>query len=232
MALIGKVGPVPTGFWQSEVMPQWGSDHAESDHRFPVAVADPIPTYRRGLAVTLAEAGFAPHVPDDLPSWVSAGEPSAVLLTLRAAGDWDRLKRLNALRRNMVVVALLTDAAPASYAEALSGGAKGVVAWDESPETIVEVLSAAVEGRALLPLDVARALASKTTAVRRPSAISSNEIDWLRILAGGATIRELAESIGYTERALHRLLRDLYRRMGVDNRTEAILKASRCGLLE
>jgi two-component system, NarL family, response regulator DesR len=213
-------------------MPQWGCDHEDSEARLPVAVADPTPTYRRGLTVTLAEAGFAPHVPDDLPSWVSAGELSAVLLTLRGAGDWDSLKRLGALKQNIVLVALLTDAAPAAYAEALSGGAKGVVAWDESPETIVQVLSAAVEGRALLPLEVAKVLASKTTAVRRPQQISSNEIEWLRILAGGATIRELAEHIGYTERALHRLLRDLYRRMGVGNRTEAILKASRCGLLE
>ncbi|MEA2589098.1 MAG: hypothetical protein QOH66_2025, partial [Actinomycetota bacterium] len=42
----------------------------------------------------------------------------------------------------------------------------------------------------------------------------------------------LAEKVGYSERALYRLLHALYGRLGVSNRTEAILQASRRGLLD
>jgi DNA-binding CsgD family transcriptional regulator len=41
----------------------------------------------------------------------------------------------------------------------------------------------------------------------------------------------VAERMGYSERAMYRLLRGLYERMGVKTRTEAVLKASRSGWL-
>jgi hypothetical protein len=36
-------------------------------------------------------------------------------------------------------------------------------------------------------------------------------------------------AVGYSEREMFRLLRQLYDRMGVRNRTEALLKAAQCG---
>jgi DNA-binding CsgD family transcriptional regulator len=51
-------------------------------------------------------------------------------------------------------------------------------------------------------------------------------------MAKGATIQQVAATVGYSERALYRLLHGLYGRMRVSNRTEAILQASRWGLLE
>ncbi|MEA2534306.1 MAG: hypothetical protein QOJ93_2117, partial [Actinomycetota bacterium] len=43
---------------------------------------------------------------------------------------------------------------------------------------------------------------------------------------------ELAMSIGYSERALYRMLRTLYAKLGVSSRNEAILQASRRRLLD
>jgi DNA-binding CsgD family transcriptional regulator len=57
-------------------------------------------------------------------------------------------------------------------------------------------------------------------------------VDWLRLLAQGVNVQELARKVGYSERALYRLLHGLYGRMRVSNRTEAILQATRWGLLE
>lgn len=42
----------------------------------------------------------------------------------------------------------------------------------------------------------------------------------------------MAERTGYSERALYRLLHGLYGRMRVSNRTEAIVLATRYGLLD
>ncbi len=54
-------------------------------------------------------------------------------------------------------------------------------------------------------------------------------LEWLRTLSRGASIVELSNTIGYYERAMYRQLRDLYVTMGVSNRTEALMKASRHG---
>jgi DNA-binding CsgD family transcriptional regulator len=63
------------------------------------------------------------------------------------------------------------------------------------------------------------------------SLVGGEEQSWLRSMAGGMTVADLAESVGYSERAMFRLLRDLYRRIGVKNRTEALIWASRNSLL-
>jgi DNA-binding CsgD family transcriptional regulator len=44
-------------------------------------------------------------------------------------------------------------------------------------------------------------------------------------LATGMTVAQLAAKAGYSERAMFRLLRSLYVRMGAKNRTEALIRA-------
>lgn len=54
----------------------------------------------------------------------------------------------------------------------------------------------------------------------------------LQALAHGSTVHELAQEVGYSERELFRILADLYRRMGVSNRSEAIVQVAMWGFLE
>jgi DNA-binding NarL/FixJ family response regulator len=129
-------------------------------------------------------------------------------------------------------VALLVDPTPDRHAEALRAGAISAIAWDASPDGIVEVVAAAVRGFTLLPVPVARAIAAGEPPNAEPDWISPQEVEWIRMLAAGVTIQELAAKAGYSERAFYRVLHGLYRRMHVGSRTEAILQASRWGLLE
>ena len=196
----------------------------------PVAVADSAPAYRRGLSLALERAGFAPvEEPDDLVAWAGGGGCRALLLTVRSASDWEPARCLAASNPELVLVVLLVDPTSDRHAEALRTGARGVTAWDATPEAIVEVLAAAVRGYALLPSGIA--MARGQPPFFDPDWVTAEEIDWLRLLAGGATIHELADKVGYSERAFYRILHGLYGRMRVSSRTEAILQARRWGLL-
>jgi DNA-binding NarL/FixJ family response regulator len=146
---------------------------------------------------------------------------------VRAARDWKELRALRGLNPELVLVALLVDPTPEAYAEALRSGAVAAAAWEAVPEAIVKVLAAALEGDSLIPAGVAQALAAKLPAFEDPDWVTHEELGWLRILAQGGTVQDLAGQAGYSERALYRLLHALYSRMGVSNRTEAILQASR-----
>ena len=90
---------------------------------------------------------------------------------------------------------LLVDPTSDRHAEALRVGARGVTAWDATPEAIVEVLAAAVRGYALLPSGIASAMARGQPPFFDPDWVTAEEIDWLRLLAGGATIHELADKV-------------------------------------
>ena len=199
----------------------------------PVAVIDPAPSYRLGLATVLCKAGFGPlEEPDDLPAWLAAAGCKVILMTVRSASDWEPLRRTTAAGADSIVVALLVDPTPDRHAEALRAGATATIAWDSSPEGILEVVTAAVRGYTLLPAPVARAIAVGKPSGQDPDWVTPQETEWLRMLAAGATIQELAGKAGYSERAFYRVLHGLYGRMRVASRTEAILQASRWGLLE
>ena len=198
----------------------------------PLGVVDPAASYRSGLSAALANAGFAPTELADPRDWARTTGRRVLLWTVRSPKDWKGFKALRGLNPDLVLVALLVEPTPDAYAEALRSGAVAAVAWEAAPEAIVKVLAAALEGDTLIPAGVAQALAAKLPAIEDPDWITHEELTWLSILADGGTVHDLAEKVGYSERALYRLLHALYGRLGVSNRTEAILQASRRGLLD
>jgi DNA-binding NarL/FixJ family response regulator len=129
---------------------------------------------------------------------------------------------------DVVAVALLGDGSATGYREVLETGVDSAVARTASVERIVEVVEAALHHRTVLPTEVARGLAC-----RQPDrAVDDVQAGWLRALAHGATVEELADSAGYSERAMYRQLRRLYDALGADNRTDALLQALRRGLID
>ena len=195
----------------------------------PVAVWTPVPTYRRGLVVVLAEGGFKPEEPDDLDIWVAAGGRRAVV----ASGcGTERLAALRQLSPSLAVVALLEDASLDAYRDALRAGASAAVPWDAPAATIVQVVQAAFDGQCVFPVPVAQALASSGPVELGLPGVSAIEADWLRKLAKGMTVSELANDVGCSSREMFRLLRSLYTRMGVRSRREALVEAARGGLAD
>ena len=55
---------------------------------------------------------------------------------------------------------------------------------------------------------------------------------WLRSLAEGATVGEVAAAEGYSQRHMRRLLANLYRRLGATGRVPALVAAARLGFLD
>jgi DNA-binding NarL/FixJ family response regulator len=196
-----------------------------------VAVSDPLPVYRQGIMTTLGNAGFQPEDPPDLLHWVLEAERQVVLLTLESDADWTMLAELRAARPDLLLVAIVADATVQAQVRAITAGAIATVPRDADPETVQKVLEAAVAGSSLLPTEVVRALAAHQVAAPEAPAISDREIEWLRELARGTTVAQLAERAGYSERAMFRLLRNLYARMKVQSRTEALMYAQQRGWL-
>jgi DNA-binding NarL/FixJ family response regulator len=93
-------------------------------------------------------------------------------------------------------------------------------------------LEAGLNGLALLPVSMARRLVDRSVRQSKPQTLTSVQQTWLRLLASGMTIQELARQVGFSERETYRRLRQIYSAMGVRGRTEALILASASGLLE
>lgn len=198
-----------------------------------VAVVDPLPLFRSGLAAALNAAGYRVETPDDLLDWAGLRTRSLVLLSLTAADDWLLLAGVVAANPGCAVIALTDDESVETGIRAVQQGACSIVPRAVSADVLRRTVIATVDGQAVLPAAVCRALAT-ATAIPAPAGppLSLEEISWLRDLAAGRTVTRLAVHAGYSERAMFRLLHTLYRKMGVHTRTEAIVRASELGWLK
>ncbi|HZM80534.1 MAG TPA: hypothetical protein VFC19_32760 [Candidatus Limnocylindrales bacterium] len=164
-----------------------------------VAVSDPLPRFRRGIIQTLRDAGYEVDSPPDLMAWAPASARSVVFLTLSSGAEWALLRQIHQAGRASTI-AVVNDLSATTYARALQEGAGAAIERAAEPEALIAVLEAVVRGYALLPIEVVRVL---TTMARTPIPVTAGlpdrERDWLRRLAAGATVRDLAEHAGYSE---------------------------------
>lgn len=193
-----------------------------------VAVVDPLPMFRHGVMTVLAAAGHVVDAPADVARWVSRRRDCCVLLTMRAESDWDLLQRLSAAPTT-TVIALLDDATVVAGARAVRVGARSILPRAVSDEFLRRTVEATVDGQSVLPPDVLALLAATASPDVVPSAV--DRVEWLHHLAAGGTVTELADRLGYSERAMYRMLRALYHEMGVRTRLEAVLRARESGLV-
>lgn len=197
-----------------------------------IAVFDPLPVFRRGVLATLGETGFDAETPDDLLAWARGAERRLVVLTLSAPDAWGLLAEIRQVRPGTEVMAVLDDPSVAGYVRALAAGAVGAVPRDASPSTMREAFEAVLRGRSVLPIEVLRVLSSGAAPLDPlPDQLTAQELGWLRELARGSTIVQLAETAGYSERMMFRLLRGAYRKLNAASRTEAMMTARARGLL-
>ncbi|MET7423613.1 DNA-binding response regulator [Dactylosporangium sp. NPDC005555] len=196
-----------------------------------VAVLDPLPLYRQGVEAALAPMGYAIETPADVLAW-SRKPQTLVLLTLAADEDWGTLDALGGGRTTFGVIALLTEDSGVSGVRAIRAGARSVLPRGVTGSSLRRGVEATVEGNAVMPASVATALASGAEALTAISAVPTiDRFSWLADLAQGTTVAELADRVGYSERAMFRQLQALYRDMGVQTRTQAIVLAQERGWL-
>jgi DNA-binding CsgD family transcriptional regulator len=141
--------------------------------------------------------------------------------------------RVAAAHEHVLEQELLMELAPLlAQREAVLAGACSVAGWDTSPEQLVALLSAGLESRSILPTLLLQELATSNGNGSTTEQLDEHQVEWLRSLAGGMTVCQLAESICYSEREVYRLLRALYDRLGVRGRTEALIWAAQHGIVE
>ncbi len=202
-------------------------------HRRAVVLTGVGPLFGRGLSDALDRAG-APTVlvrdPADVAGLVADAGARLVIAPV------DAFTRVRGSLTDHVAVGLRTavlvdDDGPEHYRRARREGAHAVVPVTLRPPLMVAALLAALRGYTLLPSATARSLCRSITQAA-PVDLPARELGWLRQIAAGVTVADLAHRSSYSEREMYRLLGAAYRRLGASNRSEALIAAQRAGLLE
>lgn len=195
-----------------------------------ITVVDRVPVYRHGLAAAVRRCSSSVAELSILADLRLVGGDEVVVAVIREETDWDVLGGVCTSPAEPTVVAVLPTLTAGMVERALLIGVHGVVEISAEPEDIAQVVTAAVGRLTILPSAVAKEVARHRSS-RADIGLSDGEIEWLRALAHGLTVSDLARGAGYSEREMYRLLARVYAKLGVKRRTEALFHAHAVGLL-
>jgi two-component system, NarL family, response regulator len=156
-------------------------------------------------------------------------KPDVTLMDLRLPGmsGVDAIRAIRSANPAARFVVLTTYEGDADIHRALEAGAQGYVIKGMPYQTLVEALQRVHKGGRFLPPPVARALAS-----RMPNSdLSAREQEVLVLLASGKCNKDIASQLGITEATVKSHVSAILVRLGVNDRTEAVVTALQRGLV-
>lgn len=202
-----------------------------------VLLVDDHPVVRSGLRAVLDAAGVVRVVGE-----AATGEeaitlavhlhPDVVLCDLRLGAGIDGIQTTAALRAldpAPAVLILTTFDRDAEILGAIEAGAAGYLLKEVDPQVIVDGIQRAAAGDTVLAPDLAsRVLKSLRSPLPK---LTDREIQVLRLLATGATNKEMARSLFVTEATVKSHLVHIFTKLRVDSRSRAIHRAQETGLI-
>ena len=204
------------------------------DKRLRVLLIEDQPIMRIGLAMVI---GSQPDMV--VCAQAASGEeairlyrqhrPGIALTDLRLAGSMNGLQVLQAIReldRHARCVVLTTYEGDEDIHQAMAAGALGYLVKGVSGETLVEALRQVQQGCRFLPPSLARRLASRVP----KSDLSPREREVLSFIVHGKSNRQIADALNITEATVKCHVSAILDRLGVVDRTQAVIVALRRGL--
>jgi DNA-binding NarL/FixJ family response regulator len=210
--------------------------------RIKVAVVDAQPLYRQGLANALAGSRLTlvaeGATAGDAYRAIEHGNPDVLLLDILMPGDgMGAAEELLRERPGLKVVVLTAADDEERVGDALRLGVHGYILKDVSGPELVSAVETVQRGEPYITPALATRLLMQTRgrplATAQPTCsidLTGRDKQLLGFLARGLTNREIALSLGMNVRTVKHYLTQVFRKMRVRNRVEALLEAQRMRL--
>lgn len=167
-------------------------------------------------------------------------QPDVVLLDLRLPkkSGVEVLEELKRRGRLPPTVALTTFDDEALMIETVRAGARGFLLKDASLDELSRAIRIVAAGGSYLQPAVTEGvqrrfaeLGVEVSGLDPPDALTDREVEVLRLIAGGLSNREIAESLAVAEGTAKNHISSILSKLGVRDRTRAVLKGLERGLL-
>jgi DNA-binding NarL/FixJ family response regulator len=209
-----------------------------------VVLADDQLLVRQGIGGLLAMTGDIEVVGEaadglEAVDVVMRTKPDVGLFDVRmpVATGIDALRELKKRKVELRTIMLTTFDDDAALKEAIREGACGWLLKDVSLEALADAVRKVASGGTLvMPMTAAagetiRMEATEFPSSEQPSQLTARELEVLRLIARGMSNREIAETNGTSEGTVKNQTSSILQKLGVRDRTRAVLKAAELGLL-
>lgn len=168
----------------------------------------------------------------------AALHPDVVLLDIRMP-VMDGIQAIREIKARWpdVRIAILTSFVYDGYVvEGLMAGADGYLLKDASPAALVSGVIAVAEGQQVMEPSVAQhvtELLSKQSAERRQQydGLTTRELQMLAMIARGMVAKEIAHELRISEKTVRNHISNIYRKLGIFDRSQIVLYALKKGLV-
>lgn len=193
-----------------------------------VLLVDDHAIVRDGLTRLLGGLGLGPILEAangrDALALARAERPDLVILDLNLPdlGGLEIVARLLRDDPTVPVLVLTMHAEPLYAVRALKAGAKGYVSKAAAPDEIAAAVRAVVRGEGYVEAKVAQAMALGAGSGARLDALTSRDLEILRLLAQGKGLSQIADALGVAYKTAANSCTQLKEKLGVSRTGELI----------
>jgi DNA-binding NarL/FixJ family response regulator len=134
------------------------------------------------------------------------------------------------------VLILTTFETDSQVIQALKAGASGYVLKDSSAAAIVSSIVAVMSGERVMASAVANRVLEMLTGTATPKefydGLTNREVEILKLLANGMANKQIAFRLKISEKTVRNHVSNMYEKLGIYDRSQAVLYAVKKGLVE
>jgi DNA-binding NarL/FixJ family response regulator len=206
-----------------------------------VAIVEDQRQTREGLALLIGNApGFRttgqwPSMEEALAE-IAAGLPDVLLADIGLPGisGIDGVRELKSRWPSIVILMLTVYADNERVFAAICAGASGYLLKDTPPEKLLAAIAEAHGGGAPMSSEVARKVLTMFQSLAPPPGqahgLSARELQALKLLVDGHAYKTAAHELGISLDTMRFHIRNIYEKLHVHSKSEAVSKAIRSGL--
>jgi NarL family two-component system response regulator YdfI len=165
-------------------------------------------------------------------------KPDVILMDLKMPkmNGLEVIKALKVKNYSVPIIILTTFNDNNLIMEGLTLGAKGYLLKDTTREELIRTVESAIRGEMLLQPEISKSIFSSKKGSSQSNnsfniAITERELFVLQAIARGCTSKEIAFDMGISERTVKAHLTNIYSKLKVDSRSEAVAVAIEQGII-
>ncbi|MBS1825146.1 MAG: response regulator transcription factor [Acidobacteria bacterium] len=156
-------------------------------------------------------------------------KPDVVIMDLRLPGmsGFDAIRAIRDSDETARIVVLSNYEGSEDVHRALEAGAVAYLTKDASAEELVQAIESAMRGKRYLPPALARLLGQRHPA----DELTARELEVVELLAQGMSNQDIGTTLGIAEKTVRIHMTHIFEKLGVNDRTQAVITAVQRGLV-